>query len=97
MGLEANKVVNIHPGPLGEYGGEKMYGDHVHAAVIAAGEKESGITIHLVNERYDEGRVLFRASCPILENDTPGTLAERVHALEHAHYPVVIERWLAGE
>lgn len=92
-----DRIVNIHPALLPKYGGKGMYGDHVHAAVIAAGEKESGITIHLVNERYDEGRVLFQASCPILENDTPGTLAERVHALEHAHYPVVIDRWLAGE
>jgi phosphoribosylglycinamide formyltransferase-1 len=68
----------------------------VHAAVIAAGEQESGITIHLVNERYDEGRILFQAKCPVLPGDTPGTLAARVHALEHAHYPAVVEQVVLG-
>jgi phosphoribosylglycinamide formyltransferase-1 len=63
----------------------------VHAAVIAAGEQESGITIHLVNERYDEGRILFQAKCPVLPDDTPESLAERIHALEHAHYARVVE------
>ncbi len=92
-----DRIVNIHPSLLPKFGGKGMYGHRVHAAVIASGESESGITIHLVNERYDEGRVLFQASCPVLASDTPDTLAERVHALEHAHYPAVIERWLVSE
>lgn len=85
------RIVNIHPALLPKYGGKGMYGDRVHEAVLRAGEKESGITIHLVNERYDEGRVLFQAKCPVLAGDTPATLAARIHALEHEHYPRVIE------
>lgn len=86
------RIVNIHPALLPKYGGKGMYGHRVHAAVIAAGESESGITIHYVNERYDEGEHLFQAKCPVLPNDTPDTLAARVHALEHAHYPRVVEQ-----
>lgn len=86
------RIVNIHPALLPNYGGKGMYGHRVHAAVIAAGESESGITIHYVNERYDEGEHLFQAKCPVLPNDTPDTLAARVHALEHAHYPRVVEQ-----
>ncbi len=85
------RIVNIHPALLPKHGGKGMYGDRVHEAVLRAGEKESGITIHLVNERYDEGRVLFQAKCPVLAGDTPATLAARIHALEHEHYPRVIE------
>lgn len=84
-------IVNIHPALLPKYGGKGMYGHHVHQAVIAAGEQESGITIHRVNEHYDEGAILFQASCPVLADDTPATLAARIHALEHAHYPTVVE------
>jgi phosphoribosylglycinamide formyltransferase-1 len=91
-----DRIVNIHPSLLPKYGGKGMYGHHVHAAVIAAGEQESGITIHLVNERYDEGRILFQAKCPVLPGDTPGTLAARVHALEHAHYSAVVEQVVLG-
>ena len=96
----ANKIVNIHPALLPKFGGKGMYGDHVHEAVIAAGEKESGITVHYANEHYDEGSTIFQAKCPVLPDDTPDTLAQRVHSLEYAHYPEVIEqvlRELAGK
>lgn len=86
-----DKIVNIHPALLPAYGGKGMYGHHVHEAVLAAGEKESGITIHYINERYDEGDIIFQATCPVLPEDTADTLAGRVHALEYAHYPHVIE------
>lgn len=86
-----NKIINIHPALLPEYGGKGMYGQAVHAAVIAAGEKESGITIHYVDELYDHGKIIFQAKCRVLENDTAETLAQRIHALEHEHYSRVIE------
>jgi phosphoribosylglycinamide formyltransferase 1 len=85
------QIVNIHPALLPKYGGKGMYGMHVHKAVIAAGEKESGITIHMVNEKYDEGKVLFQARCEITADYTPEDLAEKIHILEHQHYPKVIE------
>jgi phosphoribosylglycinamide formyltransferase 1 len=85
------RILNIHPALLPKYGGKGMYGMHVHEAVIAARESESGITIHYVNERYDEGEHLFQASCPVLPDDTPESLAERIHGLEHAHYARVVE------
>lgn len=90
------RILNIHPSLLPRHGGKGMYGHHVHEAVLAAGDKESGITIHLVNERYDDGRVLFQAKCPVLPDDTPDSLAGRIHALEHAHYPRVVEEYLGG-
>lgn len=86
-----NRIVNIHPALLPAYGGKGMYGHHVHEAVLAAGEKESGITIHYVNEHYDSGDIIFQATCPVLPDDTPDTLAARVHELEYAHFPHVIE------
>jgi phosphoribosylglycinamide formyltransferase-1 len=86
-----NRIVNIHPALLPGYGGRGMYGDRVHEAVIRAGEKESGITIHYVNSEYDAGDIIFQAVCPVLEDDTPADVAARVHALEYKHYPVVIE------
>lgn len=88
-----DRIVNIHPALLPKFGGRGLYGEHVHRAVLEAGETESGITIHLVNERYDEGRPLFQARCPVLPGDTADTLAARIHALEHAHYPRVVEEW----
>lgn len=91
------RMVNIHPALLPSYGGRGMFGHHVHEAVLAHGEKRSGITIHYVNGVYDSGDVIFRAECPVLPNDTPDTLAERVHGLEHQHYPAVIELLLRGE
>lgn len=84
------KIINIHPALLPNYGGKGMYGSKVHEAVIAAGEKESGISIHYVDELYDHGEVIFQATCNVDENDTPGSLAQKIHALEHAHYPAVI-------
>ena len=86
-----DRIINIHPALLPKFGGKGMYGDHVHRAVLAAGERESGITIHLVNERYDEGQVLFQATCPVLPEDDADALAARIQGLEHAHYPVVVE------
>ena len=85
------RIINIHPALLPKYGGKGMYGHHVHEAVIAAGEKESGITIHYVNERYDEGEHLLQVRCPVLPSDTADSLAGRIHALEHEHYPRTIE------
>lgn len=90
------KIINIHPALLPAYGGKGMYGTHVHSAVLAAGEKESGITIHLVNQHYDEGEILFQARCPVLASDTAESLAERIHQLEHTHYPVVVENHILG-
>ena len=81
-----DRMVNIHPALLPKYGGKGMYGHHVHEAVKAAGETESGITIHLVNEHYDEGRILLQLRCPALPDDTPETLAARVLTLEHQAY-----------
>ena len=86
-----NKIVNIHPALLPAYGGKGMYGHHVHEAVIAAGEKESGITIHYVNDHYDQGAIIFQAKCPVLPTDTPDDLAARVHELEYRHFPRVFE------
>lgn len=86
-----HRIINIHPALLPSYGGKGMYGDVVHKAVIANREKESGITIHYVNEKYDEGDVIFQARCPIGDNDTPESLAALVHSLEYKHFPRVIE------
>jgi len=89
-----NRIVNIHPALLPAYGGKGMYGEHVHQAVIQAGEKESGITIHLVDEEYDHGKTLFQAKVDVHPTDTPDSLAEKVHRLEHEHYSKVIEKWV---
>lgn len=86
-----NKIINIHPALLPKYGGQGMYGRFVHEAVIASKEKQSGITIHLVDEIYDHGKILHQATCPVLTGDDATTLAKRVLALEHEHYPKVIE------
>jgi phosphoribosylglycinamide formyltransferase-1 len=86
------RIINIHPALLPKYGGKGMYGNHVHEVVIGAKENESGITIHYVDEHYDNGDVILQVRCPVLENDTPELLAERIHALEHANYPVVVEQ-----
>lgn len=86
-----DKIVNIHPALLPAYGGKGMYGHHVHEAVIAAGEKESGITIHYVNDHYDQGAIIFQAKCPVYPADTPEELAARVHELEYKYFPQIIE------
>jgi len=88
------KIINIHPALLPNYGGKGMYGSHVHESVIAAGEKESGITIHYVDEHYDHGQPIFQAKVAIDPNDTPESLAAKIHKLEHKYYPVVIEEIL---
>ena len=85
-----NSIVNIHPALLPKYGGKGMYGNKVHEAVITANEKESGITIHYVDEVYDHGNIIFQATCPVEEKDTPVSLAQKVHQLEHRHYPEII-------
>jgi len=91
-----DRILNIHPALLPKHGGKGMYGMHVHEAVLAAGDKESGCTIHYVNERYDEGRIIHQLRCPVEAGDTPETLAARVLALEHRAYAkalrIVIER-----
>jgi len=89
-----NKIINIHPALLPNYGGKGMYGAHVHEAVIQNKEKESGITIHYVNEQYDEGEFIFQASCEISPSDSPTDLAKKVQQLEHEHFPKVIENVL---
>jgi phosphoribosylglycinamide formyltransferase 1 len=87
-----DRIVNIHPALLPKFGGKGMYGRHVHEAVVEAGEKESGISIHLVNKHYDEGSILFQASCPLTPADTPEKVAHKVLELEHRHFPKVIEQ-----
>jgi phosphoribosylglycinamide formyltransferase 1 len=97
LGRYAGKIVNIHPALLPKYGGQGMYGMKVHEAVILAGDAESGITIHVVNEHYDEGKILFQATCPVLPDDTPDTLAARIHELEYRHFAEVVERLVTGD
>ena len=89
-----NRIINIHPALLPHHGGKGMYGMKVHEAVIAAGEKESGITIHYINNQYDKGDPIFQARCPVEAGETPESLAKKVHALEYAHFPRVIEEIL---
>ena len=84
------RIVNIHPSLLPKYGGKGMYGRHIHEAVVAAGEKETGITIHHVSDRCDEGAVIFQTSVAVESDDTPATVEKKIHALEHKHYPAVI-------
>ncbi len=89
-----HRIINIHPALLPKFGGKGMYGEKVHEAVVAAGEKESGITIHLIDEDYDKGIPLFQATCPVESHDTPESLAQKVHALEYRHFPEVIDQYL---
>jgi phosphoribosylglycinamide formyltransferase-1 len=89
-----DRILNIHPSLLPKHGGKGMFGERVHRSVLAAGDTESGITIHLVNERYDEGRILFQARCRVFPDDDDAKLRARVHGLEHAHYPVEVEKWM---
>lgn len=95
--LEAfpGKIINIHPALLPKFGGRGMYGDRVHQAVVEAGEVESGITIHSINENYDEGDILFQATCPIHPGESADEVARKVHELEYAHFPRVIEEAIA--
>jgi phosphoribosylglycinamide formyltransferase-1 len=90
------RIINIHPALLPKYGGKGMYGARVHEAVIQSGDKESGISIHYVNEKYDKGNIIFQAKCEVLQDDTPDSLAHRVHQLEYKHYPEIIEKVIKG-
>ncbi|MEQ1797930.1 MAG: phosphoribosylglycinamide formyltransferase [Lacibacter sp.] len=89
-------IINIHPALLPNYGGKGMYGHFVHEAVISNKEKESGISIHFVDELYDHGQVIFQARCEVKPEDSPDTLAQRIHGLEHKHYAAVIEKLLVS-
>ena len=91
------KIVNIHPALLPKYGGKGMYGMRVHEAVVAACDCESGITIHYVNENYDEGQIIFQARCPVIPSDTPEDVAAKIHALEYKYYPEVIAMLVSRE
>ena len=88
------RIINIHPALLPKYGGKGMYGMNVHKAVVENKDAESGISIHYVNEKYDEGKLIFQARCTVSPEDTPEKVAEKVHQLEYKHFPRVIERVL---
>ncbi len=90
-----NKVINIHPALLPKYGGKGMYGMHIHRAVVENREKETGITIHYVNEKYDEGKIIFQAKAEISATDTQESIAAKIHLLEQQHFPKVIEQLIA--
>lgn len=89
-----DKMINIHPSLLPKFGGKGMYGDYVHQAVVAAKETQTGITVHYVNDRYDEGAIIFQKTCPVFPSDTADDVAARVHELEYACFPEVIEQVL---
>lgn len=89
----SNRIINIHPALLPAFGGKGMYGMKVHEAVKASGAAETGITIHLVNERYDEGKILFQATCLVSPTDSPEAIASKIHELEYSHYPRIIGEW----
>lgn len=91
------KIINIHPALLPKYGGKGFYGEHVHQAVVAAKEPVSGITIHYVNEIYDSGEIIFQAQCQLDKDETPDTLAAKIHQLEQTHFPVIIEKVLKAK
>ncbi len=91
------KIVNIHPALLPAYGGAGMYGRHVHEAILAAGEKQSGITVHYVDEVYDHGQIIFQVSCQVDVNDTADTLAQKIQQLEHKHYSEVIAQIIVSQ
>ncbi|KAF2328408.1 phosphoribosylglycinamide formyltransferase [Flavobacterium nitrogenifigens] len=89
-----NKIINIHPALLPSYGGKGMYGMHIHRAIVNNKEKETGISIHYVNENYDEGAIIFQANVALTDEDTPETVAEKIHELEQKHFPEIIHRIL---
>lgn len=92
-----HKIINIHPALLPKFGGKGMYGMNVHSKVIESGERESGITIHYVNDKYDEGEIIFQAKCEILTGDTPEILAQKIHELEHRHYPEIVKKMVTAQ
>ncbi len=89
-----NSIVNIHPALLPKYGGKGMYGMNIHKAVVANKETETGITIHMVNEKYDEGKIVFQTKCDVFPNDTADDVAEKIHQLEYEFFPKIIEQLL---
>ena len=91
------KIINMHPALLPKYGGQGMYGRHVHEAVLASGDKETGLTFHIVDEAYDHGRIVEQFHLPVLENDTPESLQERVLIKEHEEYPKILGKFIRGE
>lgn len=91
-----NRIINVHPALLPKFGGKGMYGMHIHKAVVENKEKETGITIHYVNENYDEGNIIFQQIVALTETDTPESVAVKIHALEQEHFPVVIEKLLTS-
>ncbi len=96
IALYPNRIINIHPALLPLYSGKGMYGHHVHEAVVAAGEKESGITIHLVDEIYDNGKIIFQAKCSVDPADTADDLAKKIHLLEQEYFPQVVENYISS-
>jgi phosphoribosylglycinamide formyltransferase-1 len=92
-----NSIVNIHPALLPSYGGKGMYGMYVHEAVVKAKEKESGISIHMVNKEYDKGKIVFQAKCFLTDDDTAETLSKKIQALEHEHFPKVIDALICSK
>nr|WP_253255974.1 phosphoribosylglycinamide formyltransferase [Formosa algae] len=90
-----NKVINVHPALLPKFGGKGMYGIRVHDAVVANKETETGITIHYVNENYDEGAIIFQATCPVLSTDSSEDVAAKIHELEMEHFPIIVEKLLS--
>jgi phosphoribosylglycinamide formyltransferase 1 len=92
-----NKIINIHPSLLPKFGGKGMYGQYVHEAVVAANEKESGISIHYVNEEYDEGAIIFQSKIAVDKNDSASSLAKKIQQLEYRYFPVIIEKVLKNE
>ncbi|MBN2635881.1 MAG: phosphoribosylglycinamide formyltransferase [Prolixibacteraceae bacterium] len=95
--LQNFTIINIHPALLPKYGGKGMFGMRVHEAVVNNKESETGITIHYVNEKYDEGELIFQAKCKVLSNDTPEDVAQKVHQLEYKHFPRVIEEVILAQ
>jgi phosphoribosylglycinamide formyltransferase-1 len=92
-----NKIINIHPALLPKYGGKGMYGKHVHQAVLDAGEKKSGITIHIVDEIYDHGRIVFQAECSVDATDSADALAKKVQQLEHRYFAPIVEQLILSQ
>lgn len=91
------RILNVHPALLPAFGGKGMYGMHVHRAVLEAGETQSGISIHLVNEHYDQGEIIFQKKLKLTEGESTETLAEKIHKLEHTHYPRVLEAYIMAQ
>ena len=91
-----NKIINIHPALLPKFGGKGMYGMKIHELIRSLNEKETGITIHLINDKYDEGPILYQGRCEVSATDTAKDIADKVHRLEYANYPLIIEQWILG-